>query len=138
MAALGAIVGFEIVLLLGERGGDGLNEVQATRRHPAHRDDGVALGIIVGHGEDFAVGAEAVRGAFNNLIGGLAGARIKNFHLIRGFDGGEAAIGIGAVKHDGDRRADGVVVKGEVMDKFIPRGGGMAGLARRKFGPAVE
>ncbi len=134
----GAIADADVVLDFGEGAFNGLNEAQTTGGHAAHGDDGVALGVVIGDGKDFAVGAESVRGAFDDFIGGLAGAGVEDFEFGGGFDGGKAAAGVGAVEDNGNGGADGVAVKGEAADEFIPRGGGMAGLAGRELGPGVQ
>ena len=134
----GAVAVTDFVLHFGKGAFHGLNKTVTTGGHAAHRDDGVALGIVVGDGQHFTVGAEAVRGAFDDVIGGLAGAGVKNLKLGGGFDGGKAASRVGAVKDNGNGGADGVAVEGEAADEFIARGGGVAGLAGREFRPRVQ
>ncbi len=73
---LSAVIDFKIILLLGKGSIDALNKAQATRRHPAHRDHGVALGVVIRDREDFAVGTHAVNDALDDLIGGLIGAGV--------------------------------------------------------------
>ena len=134
----GTVADADVVLQLGEGVFHGLNEAPATGRHPAQGDDGVALGVVVGDGQDFAVGAETVGGAFDDVIGGLAGAGVKDFEFRGGFNGGKAVPGVRAIEDDGDGRADGVAVKREAVDELVARGGGMAGLAGREFRPGVQ
>lgn len=136
--AFGAVVNLEVVLQFAQGAFHGLNETQTTCGHPAHGDDGVALGIVVGDGQDFPVGAQPVRNTFDHIVGGLPGAGEENFQFRGGFDGGKAGPGVGAVKDDGDRRADGVTVKSQPMDEFVAGGGGMAGRAGGEFRPGVQ
>jgi hypothetical protein len=136
--SLFAIVGFDFVVKFSERGLDGLDEVQATGSYAAQGDDGVALREIIRDNEHFAVTAEAMGGAFDKVIGGLARAGVKDFHFGRGFDGGEADVSVGAVENNGYGGADGVAIERETVDEFVASGGGVARFARSQFRPVMQ
>ena len=49
------------------------NEIQATRCLPAHADDNVPLGVVVGYSQHFAVRLKAMRRSLDHLVRRLAG-----------------------------------------------------------------
>jgi hypothetical protein len=48
------------------------DEVPATGGAAAQADHRLPLGLIVGDGQDFAIGRETMCGPFDHLVGGLA------------------------------------------------------------------
>ena len=70
-----AVVFFDEGFAFAEDTVDVLNEVFAALCHAAHGNDGVALGVVVGDGEGFAVGLEAVGDALDEVVGGFSFSR---------------------------------------------------------------
>src|SRR5690349_16337560 len=124
---------FQVFLQSGQGVLHHINEVETTGGGAAHADDDVAFGVVVGDGEDFAVGFEAVGGAFDEVVGGLAGFGEEDLDVAVGV--GFRGVGgcAGAVEEDGDGGAGGVLVAGEDVDEFVAGGGGMARFAGGEF-----
>ena len=66
--SLTPIVMFYVIRQFGERIFDGLNKIPTTRGQTAQADDRVSLGLIVRHGQHFAIIAEAMSGPFNQAL----------------------------------------------------------------------
>jgi hypothetical protein len=126
--------GFEVV----EGGADHVHEIEAAGGGITHGKDGFAFGVVVGDDEGLAVGAEAMGGPFDEVVGGVAWWGEEDF------DGGGGLGSVGAwgsasaVEDDGDRGAGGVLVTGEEVDEFLAGGGGVAWFARGDFRAAME
>lgn len=135
----GAVVVLELFLEFAEGAFDHGDEGFAGADVAAERDDGVAFGEVVGDDEDFAVGHEFCGDAFDNVVGGLAGLGVDDFHFGGGgeFDA-DAGRRAGAVKDDGNGCADGIAVAAEGVDEFVAGSSGVAGFAAGEFWPGVK
>ena len=114
------------------------DEPTTARREPIHRNHRIALGVVVRDREHLAPRGEAVRGAFDHLVRGLAVAREQHFDGVRGIMRTRRPPAARAVKENSHRCADGVLVMREATDELIPGGFGMARLPRRQLRPTVE
>lgn len=96
-----------------------LDEMMAGAGQAAHGRDGFALSVVIGDDEDFAIIAQAMSGAFDDLIGGLARFRKEDFDLGSGVYFGSAEGSACAIEDDGERSTGGVLVLGQPMDEFV-------------------
>ncbi len=117
---------------------DIFNELFAALSHSTEGDDRVAFGKIVGDGESFAVGFEAVGGAFDEVVGGFAFGGVDYFQALGGGWLGGAGGGAAAVKEKGDGRVRAVGVLGELGDERIAGARSVARLAGGKVAPSVQ
>ena len=72
---------FQIVRRFCHRAFEVADEVHTTYGLATQTDDDIPLGVVVGDGQDLAIGLEAMRGALDHLIGRLAGAREQDLHV---------------------------------------------------------
>ena len=138
LGSFAAVVVGDLALLIFHRAFDGEDEIVATGGHAAHGDDGVALGVIIGHSEDFAEIFHAMGDAFDDVIGGVTVAGIDDFEFRRGRGRRRSGRRTCAIEDDGDGSANGVAIQGKAMDQFVARMGRVARLARSQFRPVVQ
>jgi len=79
------------------------NKVLATRRRAAEADHRFALGVIVRDGQHLAVRPKPVRRALNQVVRGLAAARVQHFHRRGRYSSRCADWRPSAVEKDGNR-----------------------------------
>jgi len=121
-----AVVFFDEGFAFAEDTVDVFDEVFAALGHAAHGDDGVALGVVVGDGEGFAVGLEAIGHTLDEVVGGFSFSRKYDLEWI-GRNGFRSFLGrASAIEEERDRRADAVGVLGEHADERLAGAGGMA------------
>ena len=116
-----------------------LNEIHTTRGHAAERQYGLALGMVVGDREDFAVIAKAMRNAFDDLIGALTRFRIQDFHLQgRGWADRARRGRTSSIENNRNRSAACILIESEHSNQLVAGCCRMTRLAGRQFRPAMQ